>query len=1568
MSCSHGVGIEQPAFFLLILTNSILSISSERKPFLQYKMDGEVKIVVFLVTLLFVESQISLYNTNDGLDMEFYDCLRLQSLDYCRRPKDPINLIREKNNQSCEDNYGKVHRFSELSSRNVTFSMVLHEWKSTLEQVEQYSRYLTDPSEPNGYLCQCLQRGSFGKNCEYQLPVGQTFEETLDWQLTMRENNSEAVQIYGDVVCYETLECDSGMLCLDWRNICDGVQNCLEGKDEENCDLLEMNQCDEEEEYRCMNGMCIAEEFFLDGEFDCLDWSDEMQFKSGQKCPMESVSSECDDHLCPPNYWSCGDGQCINDRLMFQRLPNEVTCHSGRDQYFICETHLSKGQWTMENGRCLRNNQYQAMPVENTNDDDRCEYLLKCLLSTDMEMNCYCYRFHGCLDEFGRVCPLSFIQYPREAVVTPFTFYFFNRTRDLGNSQRPDLIVINGTVRCRDVLITVREKRIPFNNNWNERQMIEDHFCLPYLRNISSSNTISTDHDRCGEWKEYSSVTRLRDGWKNCLNGKDEEEQTEGEIEKSCGRVRRHRFHCSRDQPTCLSVMNLGIESENCRNRFDELFFGVGRTISSLGCHNQRQDECSLLRQYISQSSKSMTKTDNIERRSGLSFRFHCDTFSDLPGREDETLLECQQWWICLQDQRRCLSGQCFEQSWLVDNEWDCSDASDEHDLLNWITEITLEQASRYNFTNGSFFIPSNCSQSDPFLCLSLNATRQGFECFNLSQIGDGNIDCAGGQEERNTLPHCSEPLSTLGSNFLCPSTNSCIPYNLHCSRDEYRCPRRSDDQFWCDRQHRPENCDDLNDFVCFDGRCFKGGRCDAYLQCPFNEDEYMCDYSTSSSTDLINHRKWKRLSRGSRSSILRLSLYPFDLNITQSSSITSTPNPVFSSLSPYWCNRGLGILLTMNHSSIVCFCPPQYYGDKCQFHRDRLSVVLHFDLSQFISSSSMENDRNDLFKLIVRFIFNGEVLMTDQFHLYSSVQINSLLDNNNQKKNKLITHFPYPHSSPFRQQRHERFFNRSPFSIRIELYQTRLNEQPSIMAVWKYPLPFAHLPVSRLAKVLHFSPSPSPCSSQPCHRNEECHPLMNNRSEYICLCKTNFTRENCSQEDQQCLRGYCSMGSLCQPNSRSSLHGDSSPFCLCPMNRFGRRCSIEHDRCLSFPCLHDGSCFPDVRPSQVICLCTKEYFGSHCQLKRTSIHLSLSSDLRYRGVVFQILQIDLSSLQLILLQQRVFLELPPKIEYYHRDQSSITGIVLAKVYLSDQVSLADVHLLSVHEDVSSLHGRTKISLSNQCEHLRTFSKSNSSRFRSSSLRLFSSLLETSPIRYHQICITNITRLCFLDDVYLCICGENHSRVECFNYDDQLDRCEHCLNHGRCLRGNPRLANDFLCLCPSCHSGDQCQFNTKSFLFTVDQLFSSDLFSAERRRTISLLIFFPLLLFFLALPNNLFSFLTVRRGPCLRYGIGHYLLAMSVINQINLALFVARLIHLIVNISKTTSSSSVWDDVLCKSLNYFLSSSSRMVYWLTSLISIERLYTTAFINGQWLRKPHIARRLIALILINVFDQ
>jgi hypothetical protein len=151
---------------------------------------------------------------------------------------------------------------------------------------------------------------------------------------------------------------------------------------------VKMNQCDPTAEYRCENGMCIAEELFLDGQVDCLDWSDEMPYENAANCPFETVTTKCDDHLCPPHQWSCGDGECIPNQLAFQESSFDRECMSGRDQYFICETHSTRVHWTMPNGRCHKGHEYVRVKENDT--EVVCEYLLKCVLYRGGEKVCPC--------------------------------------------------------------------------------------------------------------------------------------------------------------------------------------------------------------------------------------------------------------------------------------------------------------------------------------------------------------------------------------------------------------------------------------------------------------------------------------------------------------------------------------------------------------------------------------------------------------------------------------------------------------------------------------------------------------------------------------------------------------------------------------------------------------------------------------------------------------------------------------------------------------------------------------------------------------------------------------------------------------------------------------------------------------------------------------------------------------------------------------------------------------------------------------------------------------------------
>ncbi|CAF1473946.1 unnamed protein product, partial [Adineta steineri] len=162
--------------------------------------------------------------------------------------------------------------FNELYHRNVTSYDILR-WSSSIDVAEQYQYYLDRPFQSNlsnETFFNCTPPW-FGSRCQYSSEIN---EDELVWnsfEMTLTD-------IMFQQTCYILLECDRGgsSICLDWREICNGRINCLNGGiDEIGCFKLEINECDENE-YRCHNGLCIPK-IFLEMIFvepQCFDQSD----------------------------------------------------------------------------------------------------------------------------------------------------------------------------------------------------------------------------------------------------------------------------------------------------------------------------------------------------------------------------------------------------------------------------------------------------------------------------------------------------------------------------------------------------------------------------------------------------------------------------------------------------------------------------------------------------------------------------------------------------------------------------------------------------------------------------------------------------------------------------------------------------------------------------------------------------------------------------------------------------------------------------------------------------------------------------------------------------------------------------------------------------------------------------------------------------------------------------------------------------------------------------------------------------------------------------------------------
>ncbi|CAF1639481.1 unnamed protein product [Rotaria magnacalcarata] len=213
-----------------------------------------------------------LYHTEDSPSVDYYDCVYYVSeqspVKYCRRSSPGIRLTRDKKHQGKCSSSGTQVSFEKLRQMNIKPNELFVNSVS-IELADMYAAYLTvatNTSNPNNStLCLCIRPLFFGKYCEYKSNLS-TFSQQIRVGHVVKGTYPDGYHMFGKLQCYGTVQCDSGLMCLDWRDICDGKQQCMFGVDEDNCDLLEFNEC-EPDEYRCTNGMCIPQEYFVDGEY-----------------------------------------------------------------------------------------------------------------------------------------------------------------------------------------------------------------------------------------------------------------------------------------------------------------------------------------------------------------------------------------------------------------------------------------------------------------------------------------------------------------------------------------------------------------------------------------------------------------------------------------------------------------------------------------------------------------------------------------------------------------------------------------------------------------------------------------------------------------------------------------------------------------------------------------------------------------------------------------------------------------------------------------------------------------------------------------------------------------------------------------------------------------------------------------------------------------------------------------------------------------------------------------------------------------------------------------------------
>ncbi|CAF3784182.1 unnamed protein product [Rotaria sp. Silwood1] len=211
-------------------------------------------VVTFVLIFNITDGRVLLYNTENKNSVERFNCLYYvpndgEEISYCRRRGGNQSLNRHRT--EC-DNQGEKQLFRDLIKQE-TYPSIILKWSSSVEMADLYASVFFNRSfiddGADQFVCNCTMPGTFGKYCEYQLThQKESFDDAVKAQFEQKQTgNSWDTQRYGKILCYETLPCPSSPLCLDWHEICDGIQRCSNGIDEENCDKLEFTECEDDE-------------------------------------------------------------------------------------------------------------------------------------------------------------------------------------------------------------------------------------------------------------------------------------------------------------------------------------------------------------------------------------------------------------------------------------------------------------------------------------------------------------------------------------------------------------------------------------------------------------------------------------------------------------------------------------------------------------------------------------------------------------------------------------------------------------------------------------------------------------------------------------------------------------------------------------------------------------------------------------------------------------------------------------------------------------------------------------------------------------------------------------------------------------------------------------------------------------------------------------------------------------------------------------------------------------------------------------------------------------------------
>jgi hypothetical protein len=240
-------------------------------------------------------------------------------------------------------------------------------------------------------------------------------------------------------------------------------------------------------------------------------------------------------------------------------------------------------------------------------------------------------------------------------------------------------------------------------------------------------------------------------------------------------------------------------------------------------------------------------------------------------------------------------------------------------------------------------------------------------------------------------------------------------------------------------------------------------------------------------------------------------------------------------------------------------------------------------------------------------------------------------------------------------------------------------------------------------------------------------------------------------------------------------------------------------------------------------------------------------------------------------------------------------------------------------------------------------------------------------IHFHWLCQTNYNLTCFIDEIYLCLCTNDH-HANCLKFNHQRNFIcpsnNYCANGGQCLQDHPTCPSTKICLCPSCFFGNQCQFYAKGLGSTLDEIlgyeFKRNKMLSEQPKRVIIGATITIVIFVIGIINSILSIITFSREKSHETGCGIYLLASSITSLLTMIMFLMKFWFLFYSHQDRQDKKKIIEGN-CFAIELLLKVLLYLDNWLNACVALERIIYV--IQGTSFNKKRSKKIAICIILL-----